>query len=72
VWVYDALITLGQEGTENALIEALNRFGTVSMAEDYLNCGNSSLEGAAINWASVNGYTITQTTVGVGGSNWGK
>lgn len=58
VTVYFALIKIGRKGTEEALIEALNKFGYKRMAEDYLNCGNKKLEDAARQWAEEHGYEV--------------
>ena len=44
---YNFFIRRGEEGTEAILIEALNEYGNVYMAEDYLNCGNNQLSKAA-------------------------
>ncbi len=66
-----ALVDLGHRGTEDELITALNRYGGVSLAEYYLNCGNRRLESAAHHWASAHGYSVT-TMPGVGGDQWGS
>ncbi len=58
VGVYLPLMRIGQSGTESAMITALTKFGGVSMAEDYLNCGNAKLESAARSWGKRHGYTI--------------
>ena len=72
VIIYYALIKIGKEGTESALIRALNRFGYVTMAEDYLNCGNPKLEKAAEDWADEHGYRVLPSFGGVGGVRWGS
>lgn len=70
--VYLALIMIGQKNTETALVTALDKFGYVDMAEDYLNCGNARLDKAAPAWASRHGYRIV-TRSGVGGAvHWGS
>ncbi|MCX6308682.1 MAG: HEAT repeat domain-containing protein [Bacteroidia bacterium] len=51
----------------------LLRFGDVTLAEDYLNCGNAQLYDAAETWGSENGYNIGpgngSTRVQWGGGN---
>lgn len=71
VAVYGVLIRLGSPGTEAALMEALDGFGTKEMAEDYLNCGNDKLEAAAEEWAQLHGYTIVAQG-GRPGPYWGS
>lgn len=71
VAVYRPLIRIGQEGTEAALVTALTKFGTKSMAEAYLNCGNDDLEKAARAWAKKHGYTVV-TLPGGGEVTWGQ
>ena len=61
---YNFFILRGEEGTEDILIEALNKHGNADMAEDYLNCGNGQLSKAARTWATEHGYTITQWPTG--------
>ena len=56
---YSFFIRRGEQGTEPVLIKVLNKYGTRSMAEDFLNCGNIQLEEAARKWAKENGYQIT-------------
>jgi HEAT repeat protein len=68
---YYFFIRRGEEGTEDILIEALNKHGNVNMAEDYLNCGNGQLEKAARTWATDHGYTITEWPIGDSGKSWG-
>lgn len=52
----EALVRIGEPGTETILIKALNKYNDKSMAEDFLNCGNNQLEEAAKKWARVHGY----------------
>jgi len=68
---YYFFIRRGEEGTEDILIEALNKHGNEYMAEDYLNCGNGQLAKAARTWATDHGYTITQWPIGDNGKSWG-
>ena len=72
VWVYTVLIDYGQEGTEDALIAALNRFDDKTMATAFLNCGNEKLEEGARKWAKENGYIILPSMGGSGSSRWGS
>jgi hypothetical protein len=74
VWVYKVLIQIGEEQTEDDLIEALWRFGDEAMAVTYLNCGNPALEEAARDWASENGYSVASlpSAGGSGGLEWGE
>ena len=68
---YDFFIRRGEAGTEDILIEALNKHGNEYMAEDYLNCGNGQLSKAARTWATDHGYTITEWPIGDSGKSWG-
>jgi HEAT repeat protein len=72
VTVYFVLIRMGDSEAEDELAQALWRFGTKEIAEDYLNCGNSSLEAEAIDWANNHGYTVSETEFGASGSIWGS
>lgn len=62
VTVYFPLIMIGEEGTVNALVSALDKFGYKRMALDYLNSGNGKLEDAAERWADRHGYEVVTTT----------
>jgi HEAT repeat protein len=54
---YPFFIERAEKGSEDALTQALNVSDySKSMAEDYLNCGNSALEAAARKWARTHGY----------------
>lgn len=61
-------IQQGIDGSESLLVEALNKYGDKKMAENFLNCGNQSLEKAGHKWANARGYTII-TGYG-GGPRW--
>gem|GEM_PF-4896507 len=50
--------TLAIPGTEVILIKALREFGTVKMAEDFLNSGSAELAAAARHWAKEKGYPV--------------
>jgi hypothetical protein len=64
-------VARGEPDSEDALIEALAKFGDVNMARVLLNCGNSKLEAAADRWASGHGYRITSRDSLGGGLRWG-
>ena len=40
------------------LISLLVRFGDKPLAEDYLNCGQSDLRGAGVEWANNHGFNV--------------
>jgi hypothetical protein len=75
---YPFFIMKGAPGTEPTLIDALNNYGSKTMAEDYMNCENAQLESAALSWAESHGYTTTsQFGVPYGssssaGARWGQ
>jgi HEAT repeat protein len=71
-YIYDYFIREGIFGSEPVMIEALNRFGTTVMAEAFLNCGNSTLEEAATDWADRHGYDIIQSSWGGMYPKWGS
>ncbi len=53
------------------LRDLLMRFGDLSLAEDYLNCGNEELHSAGTEWGTAHGYNIRKGN----GSNrvrWGQ
>ncbi len=63
-------IRRGEPGSEDALIEALDKSGDQYMAADFLNSGNEKLHDAASSWASRNNYQITYSP-GSGSASWG-
>jgi hypothetical protein len=69
---YTFFIELGEPGSEDALIETLNKSGTLQMADELLNCGNSKLERAAQGWAQTNGYRIMHLPTGESSVRWGS
>lgn len=71
-YIYDYYIQEGIVGSEPAMIEALNSFGYSVMAEAFLNCGNSTLEEAATDWADRYGFEIVQSSWGGDFSKWGS
>jgi len=69
---YLGLILRGKAGDETILVKALMTRGTVSMAENYLNCGNETLEYAAKEWANQNGYYVLFDSSSSNGITWGQ
>ena len=68
---YKFFIRRGFAGTEGILIKALAKYGTLRMAMDFLNCGNTLLAEAAHDWATNHGY-FTMSSPGIhGGPRWG-
>jgi hypothetical protein len=53
------------------LINLLNRFGDVTLAEDYMNCGESTLSDAGCAWGRAHGYSCT-TGFGSNRVRWGS
>ena len=53
------------------LKDLLFRFGNVSLAEDYMNCGNSVLEQAGQKWGRDHGYNV-RTGPGSSRVRWGE
>ncbi|HEY5590145.1 MAG TPA: hypothetical protein VIK55_03925 [Paludibacter sp.] len=64
-------IQLGDASRIPELIYLLNTFGDVSLAEDYMNCGESTLEDAGCKWGRAHGYTCT-TGNGSNRVRWGS
>ena len=64
-------IKLGIRDSEEKLADLLYIYGDKSMAEDYLNCGNSVLASAGRQWAKRNGYSIWQSA-GSNRAGWGR
>ena len=64
-------IQLGDASRIPELIFLLNKFGDVTLAEDYMNCGESSLEAAGCSWGRSHGYTCT-TGNGSNRVRWGS
>jgi HEAT repeat protein len=71
---YKFYIKKGIKSSVPLLIEALNTSGDKSMAEAYLNSGNTKLSNAAIDWAKSHGYRVNSLPGygGVGRAKWGK
>jgi HEAT repeat protein len=64
---YSSFIAKGEPGTEDLLIQAINRLGNRRMALAFIVCGNPKLEGAGGDWASAHGY-YKEEFYGIGGS----
>jgi len=65
-------IKRGDTGSEDRLIEALDKFGNKEMAEQLLNCGNSKLNDAARKWGLNHGYAIDTRADVSGMIKWGE
>lgn len=64
-------IRQGDESRIPELINLLNRFGNVTLAEDYMNCGQSTLSDAGCTWGRAHGYRCT-TGSGSNRVRWGS
>lgn len=64
-------IQLGDASRIPELIFLLDKFGDATLAEDYMNCGESSLEDAGCKWGRARGYTCT-TGNGSARVRWGS
>jgi len=64
-------IQLGDASRIPELIYLLNTFGDVKLAEDYMNCGESTLEDAGCKWGRAHGYTCS-TGYGSHRVRWGS
>ena len=64
-------IQLGDASRIPELVYLLNTFGDVKLAEDYMNCGESTLEDAGCKWGRAHGYTCT-TGYGSNRVRWGS
>lgn len=60
--IHTYYVRLGVPGSEPALIEALNKFPSRRMAEEFLNSGNPVLAGAANDWATKYHQKLDQST----------
>jgi HEAT repeat protein len=59
--VYPQVISLGESGTVDVLIEALNAHGELNMAGDFLESKHERLEKAARIWMKRNGHKFAPT-----------
>lgn len=55
---HEDFISAGILGSEPLLIKALERYGSPSMAEHFVNSNNKLLEGAGASWAVKHGYRV--------------
>jgi hypothetical protein len=69
--IYYGLMKLGAPETVDSMASALLRLGDLGMAEDFLNCGEPTLEQAAHDWADANGYEVV-TGDGPSDMTWGS
>jgi len=68
--IYYGLLQIGASETVTALANALRQRGDLAMAEDFLNCGEPTLEQAAHDWAYAHGYQVV-TNPGQPDETWG-
>jgi len=64
------LIRLGDEARITEMTELLDDYGSIKLAEDYLNCGQPDLANAATAWGSKRGYYINKGS-GARRAGWG-
>ncbi|MEA5598192.1 HEAT repeat domain-containing protein [Rivularia sp. UHCC 0363] len=57
-----SFIGIGGKDTTETLVKALKEQGNKNLALAYLNCGKSTLEKAAHDWAKSRGYKVIKTT----------
>ena len=68
---YSFFIRKSISGSEDLLIQALNRYGTriLWMAQDFQDCGHPPLVNAVKKWAAENSYRIDPSS-GHSGPKW--
>lgn len=64
------LIRLGDESRIPEMVDLLEGYGDMRLAEDYLNCGQPDLDKAARRWAGRRGYPVS-TGGGSSRARWG-
>lgn len=69
--LYEQVISQGESGTEELLIDALEAYGEIHMARDFLGSENEKLFKAAVNWMDSNGYELPAKKP-KSGPRWGK
>lgn len=69
--VYRYLIRTGHPGNEAPLIAALNTYGKLTMAEDFVASGNQALKAAGEDWARKNQYPLAMRTSELEIVSWG-
>lgn len=73
IFGYHSLIHIGASGTEEFLISSLNKSGSISMAEDFMESGNDKLKDAGRKWADDNGYMLIEIpSFGSENKGWGS
>jgi hypothetical protein len=70
--LYIFFIERGEPGSEDALVETLDKFGDEGMAEKFLNSRNVKLEGAARAWAARHEVRILNVGGGSDSGQWGS
>jgi HEAT repeat protein len=70
VGAYAYFIGRGEPGSEDVLIEALNKSGDLSMDKAFRECGNERLEQASRTWVPRTGNQRRGTYGGVWGHPW--
>jgi hypothetical protein len=60
--IHTYFVKLGVPGSEGALIEALNKYPSRKIAEEFLNSGNPVLANAANEWATKYHQKLEQNT----------
>lgn len=68
---YRFLIRRGSDEAEDLLVQALETYGNVEMAEDLVYCGNPRLRELAQAWAAEKGYLLSTTHNGAHTVIWG-
>jgi hypothetical protein len=69
---YYLFICMGQSGSEDAIIESLNKYGSRKMALDLTNCGNTRLESASRKWLESHNFEIEGSFSRGSGPVWGR
>ena len=69
---YDFFIRLGKPGSEDSLIEALNKQGDKDMAQMFLFSGNSALEFAGRKWAVAHNIAVVNDYMTHRQPTWGS
>jgi hypothetical protein len=70
-WAYLFFIRKGKTGTEDLLIQALDKYGYDMMASDYQNCGNAKLQEAAKRWSEKHSRPLPKPMLGISmGPSW--
>jgi hypothetical protein len=65
-------VKLGIQQSEEALVNALMRYGNEVMAEDFLNSGSTALAEGGERWAIARGYEVIHEPGGSHRATWGS